>query len=66
MIREATERIRSSVTTADYSLRDAATTLYVCETIDSVADEIERFSNALIGAEQKRRDASEAIRHPIA
>ena len=53
-LRAATERIRSGVTTANYSFRDAATTLYVCETLDSVADEIERFSNALVHAEQKK------------
>lgn len=54
MVRSAADRIRSSVTTADYSLRDAATTLYVSETIISVADEIERFTNALSQAEQTR------------
>ena len=53
-IRAATERIRSSVTPTDYSLRDAAATLYVCETTVSVADGIERFSNALVHAEQKK------------
>ena len=53
VIREATERIRCGVMTGDYSLRDAATTLYVCETIALVADEIERFSNALSHAEQR-------------
>ena len=53
-IREAIESIRSNVTTANYSLRDAATTLYVCETIASVADKIEQFSNSLVHAEEKR------------
>ena len=53
LMRAATERIRSSVTTDDYSLQDAAKRLYVCETIVSVADEIERLSTALIDAEQR-------------
>lgn len=53
LLHAATERIRSSVTTADYSFRDAATALYMCESIDSVADQIERFLNALVLAEQK-------------
>jgi uncharacterized membrane protein YccC len=58
-IRAATERIRSSVTTADYSLREAAATLYVCETINSMAEEIERFSNTLVHAEQERGTQAE-------
>ena len=54
MIREAIERVHSSVNTADYSIRDAAATLHVCEMIGSVADEIERLSNALVESETKR------------
>jgi uncharacterized membrane protein YccC len=53
-IHRAVERIRSSVTTAKYNLRDAATTLFVCDTIDSVSDEMGRFAQALIQAEQKK------------
>ena len=53
-IREAVEHIRSSVTTEKYNLRDAAAMLYVCDMIDSVSDEIERFEHALVHAEQKR------------
>jgi uncharacterized membrane protein YccC len=53
-VRESTERIRSSVRTEKYNLRDAAATLYVCDTIDSVSDEIESLAHALVHAEQKK------------
>ena len=55
VVRKAAEEIRASVTAADRSLREAATTLYLCDKIDALSEGIERFSVALNQAEQNSR-----------
>jgi len=48
------DRIRSELASSDYSMRDAAAVLHVCETITRMANEIERFTETLVHVEEKK------------
>lgn len=52
-VHAAADRIRSEIKLTDYGFRDAATTLHVCEMITSMAQEIERFTDALVHVEHR-------------
>jgi uncharacterized membrane protein YccC len=52
-VHAATDRIRSELATSEYSVRDAAAVLHVCETMTRMANEIERFTEVLVHVEKK-------------